>query len=322
LSAYLVASLAATASTLASAAASIASTATTAAPSGLAGVVESGVPQAIASVLPSSVTTTMPITASTITIPAVLEVSAAFAGALAGSLVGVERKFDIVGIATLAIVAGLGGGIIRDILLQDYGIYALQNPRMLIAVLLAAVVGFFFAGAATKVRPALFLIDAISLGLFAVIGSDKALLAGLTFIPAILLGSITSVGGGVLRDLLTGEIPPQVLRPGGFYATASVTGAVLYVTLVGWLNIVKPVAMIAVILVVLALRLLSEWLGWLSPVPIDLTPSVASVPRRTMGMLSQMFGPSPNAETRGSSHAAEGSAAEHDNVEPGIGPEE
>lgn len=312
--AHLIASLGATASVVASSAASIASSATSAGAGGLAGIVETAVPEAIASVLPSSVTTTVPITATTITIPAVLEVSAAFSGALAGALVGVERRFDVVGVATLAIVAGLGGGIIRDVLLQKYGIYALQNPRVLIAALVAAAVGFFFASAASKVRGTLFLFDALALGLFAVTGSDKALLAGLTFIPAILLGTITSVGGGMLRDVFVGEVP-QVLRPGGIYATASVTGAILYVTLVGWLNIVKPVAMILVVLVVIALRVLSERFDWNSPTPVDLTPSVAAMPKRTIGAITSVFTPT---ETSGSPEAAEGAATEHDRVEPGV----
>jgi uncharacterized membrane protein YeiH len=284
----MLASAAATASSAASATASLAATATTAAPSGLEALVESTVPSAVAGFLPSLATTTTPITQSLVTIPAYLEVSAAFAGALAGAIVGVERKFDIVGVATLAVVSGLGGGMIRDVLLQKYGIYALQNPRVLIATLVAALMGFFFFTAATKARPLLFLVDALSLGLFCVLGSDKALLAGLAFIPAILLGTITSVGGGVLRDVLTNQ-EPHVLQPGGFYATASALGATLYVLLVGWLNIVKPVAMIAVVLFVLSLRLLSEWLGWQSPIPMDLTPKVVAVPRRVYHTSSAAF---------------------------------
>ena len=317
-------SLAATASALASAGGSVASSATTAG-SGFAAIVETAVPQAVASVLPSAVTTTAPVTAGTIAIPVALEVTATFAGALAGALTGVEHKFDAVGVTALAIVSGMGGGMMRDVLLQKYGIYALQNPRVLIAALLAALLGFFFFSAASRIRPVLFLIDALSLGLFCVSGSDKALLAGLTIVPAILLGTITSVGGGILRDLLSDRVP-QVMRPGGFYATASVTGATVYVLLVSWLNIVKPVAMILVVVLVLGLRLLSQWLGWSSPVPVDLTHKVAAVPRRivlgggrAIGGMRRLF--KPRAEpTIGSPDAAEGQAAENQNVDPGVDP--
>ena len=261
--------------------ASAVSTIATQSPNGLSALVESTVPSAVASVLPSIATTTAPVTQTTVAIPAYLEVSATFAGALAGALVGVDREFDLVGVTALAVFAGLGGGMIRDVLLQKYGIYALQNPRVLIAALIAALLGFFFFTAARRARPLLFLIDALSLGMFCVLGSDKALLAGLTFIPAILLGTITSVGGGVIRDVLTDQTP-QVLRPGGFYATASVAGATMYVAMVGWLNIVKPLAMVMTVLVVLSLRLLSVWLGWQSPTPRDLTPTFAAMPRHVM----------------------------------------
>jgi uncharacterized membrane protein YeiH len=277
--------LAATAShaataTLAAAATTL-SVAASQAPHGLSALVESSVPGAVANVLPSTATTTAPVTQTSVTIPAFLEVSATFAGALAGALVGVDRKLDLIGVTALAVFAGLGGGIIRDVLLQKYGIYALQNPRVLISALLAALLGFFFFTAARRARPLLFVIDALSLGLFCVLGSDKALIAGLTFLPAILLGTITSVGGGVIRDVLTNQTP-QVLRPGGFYATASVAGATLYVLMVGWLGIVKALAMVLTVAVVMLLRLLSEWLGWQSPTPTDLTPAVAAMPRHAI----------------------------------------
>lgn len=254
------------------------------------------IPSIAASLLPSGVTTLTPISASSVQIPAILEVGSAFAGALAGGLVGVRRNLDALGVATLAVAAGLGGGIIRDVLLQRYGIYALQNPRLLVAALVAAALAFFFYAAAARIRPVLFVVDAIALGMFACIGADKALLAVLPVISAILLGTITSIGGGVIRDLLTDEVP-QVLRPGSLYATAAVVGAVTYVALISWLHIVKPVAIVVVVLLVLGLRLLSQWLGWQSPMPADLTPLVASAPRgalrtggQAVGWIARIFG--------------------------------
>jgi uncharacterized membrane protein YeiH len=248
-------------------------------PLDLGSVIVTTVPSMLASALPSGVTTTAPVTAVAVQVPAAFEVSAAFAGALAGALVAVRLRFDLVGIATLAVVSGLGGGIIRDVLLQKHGIYALENPRVLIAALVAALVGFFFFSLAERLKWAIFLIDAVALGIFAAIGSDKALLAGLTVIPAVLLGTITAVGGGVLRDVLTDDVP-QVLRPGSFYATVAVAGAAFYVALVAWLNVVKPVALIATLAVVVGLRLLTYWLGWQTPTATDLTPLVAAAPRR------------------------------------------
>jgi uncharacterized membrane protein YeiH len=193
---------------------------------------------------------------------------------LSSALAGVKSKFDVFGVATIAVAGGLGGGIIRDVLLQRHGIYALSHPSVLIAVFTAAVVAMFFSGAADQLRTPRFLIDALSLGLFAVAGADKALLAGLTAVPAIMLGTITSVGGGMLRDVLRNKTP-EVLQPGTLYGIAAVAGAALYVLLIEWLHVVKLFALLACVVVIMALRIISVWRGWHAPSPRDLTPVVA-----------------------------------------------
>lgn len=247
--------------------------------SALSSAVATAIPSIVASILPATVTTTQPATTTIIQLPASWEIISAFAGALAGALAAVRLRFDLIGIMTLAVVSGLGGGIIRDVLLQKYGVYALQNPRMLMAALAAALFGFFFFSVAERLKGALFLVDALALGLFAAIGTDKAVLAGLTVVPAVLLGTITAVGGGVLRDILTGTVP-QVLRPGAFYATAAVAGSIFYITIVEWLNIVKVVALAATVALVIGLRLITRLLGWQTPTASDLTPLVVAAPRR------------------------------------------
>ena len=247
----------------------------------LGSVISTAAQQFVASALPSAATTSAPVTSVAVQVPAAFEITATFAGALAGALVGVRLKFDLVGTMTLAVVSGLGGGIIRDVLLQKYGIYALENPRLLVAAIVAALVVFFFFSLADRLQWSLFLVDALSLGIFAAIGSDKALLAGLLVIPAILLGTITAVGGGVLRDVLTNDVP-QVLRPGGFYASVAVAGSVTYVALVTWLNVVKPLALLATVALVVGLRLLTHWLGWQTPTATDLTPLIASAPQKAV----------------------------------------
>ncbi len=261
--------------------ASEAASAAVAPPVDLGSVIATAIPSVITSALPSAITTTAPITAVAAQVPAGFEMAAAFAGALAGALIGVRLRFDLIGVATLAVVSGLGGGIIRDVLLQRYGIYALDHPELLMITLLGTLIAFFFYSAAARLSWAIFIIDALALGIFAVIGSDKALLAGLAIVPAILLGTITSVGGGVLRDLLTGEIP-QVLRPGGYYATAAIAGSAVYIGLAGWLSVVKPVAMVLAVGLVLVLRVATHWLGWQTPTATDLTPYVAVAPRKAV----------------------------------------
>ena len=234
----------------------------------------------VAGALPSAATTSTPVTAVAAQVPPFFEVTATFAGALAGALVGVKLRFDLVGVLTLAVISGLGGGIIRDVLLNTE-VYALENPRLLIAAIVGALVVFFFFSLADRLQWSLFLVDAVSLGIFAAIGSDKALLSGLAIIPALLLGTITAIGGGLLRDVLTNDVP-QVLRPGGFYASVAVVGCATYVALVSWLNVVKPLALLATVVLVVVLRLVTYWLGWQTPTATDLTPLVAGAPKHAV----------------------------------------
>ena len=278
---YLLASGAvAAASSLTTATASVASSATTsAATTGtLESIVTTVVPSVVASVLPSAVTTTTPVTAQSLLLPVWFEVAAIFAGALAGGMTAVRLRFDITGVMVLAVVNGLGGGIIRDTLLQNYGVFALDEPRALGAVLVAALVAMFFFSAARKLRPALAVVDAFSLALFCIVGADKALVAGLTIVPAIMLGTVTAIGGGMIRDVLC-DREPEILRRGSLSATAALAGSTTYVMLATWLNITKFPAMLAAASVAMVLRVGSLWLGWESPEPVDLTPTMTAVPR-------------------------------------------
>lgn len=272
------ASVAATATAGAAATSSaIASSAPATSP--LQSLVTSVVPSLLASALPAGITTTTPVTEARIFLPVSFEVAAILAGALAGGIVAVRRGFDILGVMTLALVSGLGGGIIRDLLLQKHGIFALDNPRALVAVLVGALIATFFLSAATRLRPVLLVVDTLSLGLFCLVGSDKALVAGLAAIPAILLGTITATGGGVLRDLMC-DREPEILRRGSLYSTAALAGSTTYVVMATWLNITKPIALVSAALLAIGLRLGSVWFGWESPEPVDLTGRVSRMPAR------------------------------------------
>jgi uncharacterized membrane protein YeiH len=144
----------------------------------------------------------------------------------------------------------------------------------LVTVAGAALVGAFFAEAANRMRLALLAIDAISLGLFTVVGVQGGLTAGLPVPTAILLGIITGVGGSVLRDILVGETPPRMLRHGPPYATAAALGAAVYVGLVVSFDVRRLVAQIAAVIVVCLVRGVAFWRRWGSPEPRDLTPRI------------------------------------------------
>ena len=310
--------LVASASTIAATATAVASSAATAGAEattepGIVSLVTTVVPSLIATVLPSGVVTEGAAQAGRVVIPQYYELLAAFAGGLAGSAKGVRLRFDSIGVATLAVVAGLGGGIIRDVLLQNQGIYAFQHQAMLAVTILAAIVGFFFASVVRTMSRPLLILDTISLALFAVLGSDKALIAGLALLPAILLGTITSVGGGVLRDMLCSE-QPELMRPGSLYASAAVAGSTVYVLMVGWLGIVKPIASVSAFIVIALLRSLSLLLGWQSPEPVDLTPHVVSVGKTVLSPVRR-YGPWKGGGTGASSASADEWSADAEDTE-------
>lgn len=271
--------LIATAATATIAATGSAAASSTAATGAIESFVTSVVPSLVASALPSAATTAVPLAAQApLGLPVSFEFAAIFAGALSGGILAVNRKFDITGVLVLAVVNGLGGGIMRDLLLQDQGIFALDTPFALAAVLAAAVLAMFFATVAKRLRPALFVVDALSLGLFCLAGADKALVAGLSGMSAVMLGAITSIGGGVLRDILCAQ-EPQILRRGSLYGLAAIMGSTTYVAMVGWLHFAKPVAMVVAASLALLLRFGSLVLGWESPEPVDLTHIVVAAPR-------------------------------------------
>lgn len=279
------AATAATATTM-TAVATAAADASASTPGGIASFITTTVPSIVASVLPSGVTTSAANAArvGAVTVPPAWDLLATFAGGLTGGLAAVRRKFDIVGVLTLAIVSGMGGGMIRDVLLQRLGIAALQDNRYLFVAIVAAFVAFFFASFVHRLKTPVLYIGAVSLGLFVVVGADKALRAGMTILPAIMLGTITAIGGGVVRDLLSGEVP-SILRPGALNSTAALIGSTVYVLLVAWLGVVKEVAALVAISIAVALRLMALWRGWQGPVPRDYTETVFGWPRRVLTRL-------------------------------------
>lgn len=154
-----------------------------------------------------------------------------FAGALSGALAAVREtryKYDLVGVTGLALVAALGGGITRDLILQQGPPLAFVDARYLTRALGGAVVGMLFASRIGKnVERFIVLIDAAGLGLFAVAGSTRALDAGLGWLSALLLGGVTAVGGGSIRDVLSGR-PPKIFERGELYAIAAGFGAAMF----------------------------------------------------------------------------------------------
>lgn len=197
--------------------------------------------------------------------PLWLDLLAVFVGAVSGGLVAVLRGFDVAGVVALAIVTGIGGGMIRDVLLNQLPA-SLDNPWYLTTALGGAAAVFFFAGTVQRMAAVVLIADAVVLGLYGIVGAEKAIANGLELLPAILLGMITTIGGGALRDVLTGRVP-AIFQQGELYAIAALMGVVSFVALD---HVGVAVALSAVIgtSVTFAMRIGAWRRGWSAPTAI------------------------------------------------------
>ena len=150
-------------------------------------------------------------------IPYWLDLLTVIIGAISGILVARDRHLDLVGFVGLGLLGGLGGGLIRDVMMQEGGVYMLNSPYAIPAAVFTAVLLFMFPEPLDRFSRMLEWTDIISVGLFAVVGTDKALVYHLLPFSVILMGSITGVGGGMLRDVFLGDIP-RIFQRSNLYA--------------------------------------------------------------------------------------------------------
>lgn len=159
----------------------------------------------------------------------VLDLLGIFVFAISGALVAVRRGFDVFGVLVLAGTTGLGGGFLRDVLIDATPPAALADWRYLLVPVTAGIVTFAFHPTVGRMERGVTVVDAFGLSLFCVTGAVKALDYGLGPVPAALMGMVTGVGGGMVRDLLASR-PPEVFS-GSLYATPAFAGALVAVLL-------------------------------------------------------------------------------------------
>jgi uncharacterized membrane protein YeiH len=153
----------------------------------------------------------------------ILDLIGTFVFAISGAAAGVKYRLDVFGVSVLAFVAGNAGGVTRDLLIGAVPPAALSDWRYIAVSLVAGITTFFWYPGITRLQQVMLLFDAAGLGLFAVSGTEKALAYGINPFVAGLLGMLTGIGGGIVRDVLVREIP-VVLRA-DLYALAALAGA-------------------------------------------------------------------------------------------------
>jgi uncharacterized membrane protein YeiH len=151
--------------------------------------------------------------------------------AITGVLAARGKKVDLFGVVVLALVTAFGGGTLRDLLVGDAPVFWIHDPNFLLNATAVAVVTFFTARTHQFPGSVLQVADAFALALFTTIGVTKALVFHVTPSIAVAMGVITGVAGGIMRDLLTGEIPLVFRREIYLYATAALCGALVLVAL-------------------------------------------------------------------------------------------
>ena len=160
----------------------------------------------------------------------VLQLAGILAFAISGALVGVRRDLDLLGVVVVGSSTGVGGGIVRDVLLGVHPPISFVYWPNLAVALVGSVVVFFVHPGITRIRYFEVVFDAFGLGLFSASGAALAFVNGQTALTSILVGTITAIGGGVIRDVLVNTVPGVLTRE--LYAVSAIFGAGLSVALI------------------------------------------------------------------------------------------
>ncbi len=209
------------------------------------------------------------IASESVAIPLAFELLAVVVAAATGALTARENKLDLVGAIGLAVLVSLGGGLIRDVILQEGNVYILRQPLALPVAIATAAAVFTFPVMVEKPDRLVAILDIFSVGLFAVMGADKTMLYGYPAITWVMMGFFTAVGGGLLRDVCLARVP-YIFQRSNLYAIAAIAGALTYIVLVQCLDIWNIAAAVIGVAVTMAVRWWSIRYNIMSPTEVDL----------------------------------------------------
>lgn len=184
--------------------------------------------------------------------------------AVSGALAAGRKRLDLLGVIVIAMVTAIGGGTTRDLLL-DRAVFWTTQPRYLYVIVAAALLTVAWTRRLRPPARALAIADALGLALFAISGAQIAARMALPGIVCIIMGTLSGVAGGMIRDVLTAEIP-MVIRRGQIYATAAIAGIALYLVLARAADVAEPLAAVAGMIAIAGLRIGAITWGWTLPV--------------------------------------------------------
>ena len=199
------------------------------------------------------------------TIPLWADLLAVGIGALQGALFAAgfhDRRLDWLGVAIIGIATGLGGGILRDVLLGQLPA-ALQSNWYVPVAVAAALLGMLLERLFRRLGGLITVLDAVTIGLFGAIGTTKALALGVPAVPAVFLGAVSAVGGSILRDMLL-AMPIALMQVGSLYAIAAAVGSTALVLLVS-VGVNVTIAAIVCVAVTFGVRILAVAFHWSLP---------------------------------------------------------
>ena len=150
--------------------------------------------------------------------------------AVSGAMAAGRKRFDLLGVAVIATVTAIGGGTTRDVLLNRHPVFWIRDPTYLLVIVAAAALTLFYVRFRKPPRTSLLIADALGLALFTISGAQVAEERNLSGLIVVVMGTITGSAGGLLRDVLSAEVP-LLLRQMDLYATAAILGATAYLVL-------------------------------------------------------------------------------------------
>ena len=191
-----------------------------------------------------------------------LDLIGTFVFAISGALAAGENKMDVFGAFVIAFVTAVGGGTIRDLLIGSLPVGWMLDLNYLVVIVLGLGVAVWFRASVLRFNKTMFLFDAIGIGLFTILGVQKTLSIGLSPVVAVMMGAVSAVFGGVLRDVLSNRVPLIFRKE--IYATACLFGGIVYIVL-EYTGLPPVLRMFISMIAIIVLRILAVKKHWSLP---------------------------------------------------------